>query len=177
MNITSICIWAISLAWASAIRASIWSRACLVKKSISLGSSSVGTWPKGRCDGRTVIDMRNNKVMDNGQEPYFSIRLVELYTYLFPGTGFSSLTKDVNCMDEMVGHCCNENSSYRTMQMTRTLTVWGMIHCRNWDSRYRTRFRSWNIFVDSFLEIEMYKRWVNWVFISMLKYFLYYRYL
>lgn len=55
---TSICIWAISLAWANAIRASACSRAWQAKKSASVTSScslcmgKVSSEVEGRVDGR-----------------------------------------------------------------------------------------------------------------------------
>lgn len=57
--ITSICKCAMSLAWANAIRASIWRRACLVKKSTSFGSSLVFSASCVKADVRTVAKENN----------------------------------------------------------------------------------------------------------------------
>lgn len=57
-KLTSICMCAISLACANAIRASICRRACFVKKSISFGSSSVCNALKFKLFGRSENEVK-----------------------------------------------------------------------------------------------------------------------
>lgn len=112
-------MWAISLACASAIRASIWRRACFVKKSISFGSSSVWSELNVRLAGRTenyqefISICPTQNCMNQGYTPWDVI--LTLFTWLT---------------------FLHRQRSWAV----RIRLCWIVADCRRWFWQFRTRF-------------------------------------